>query len=878
MHLKLKTGLLFLATCVFCANKAAKAQDAVNLLNHADQVADFESLAKAQPLYQKAFAAAYSKQDPKAEYRARLGQLRYSAQQGHYSATRTELFRMLSTPITESDPELRIRTLEILGNIDLNQNTQAALLDWTNVRDTARAINDEKSVNRANGYLGLVAALNGDIGAAGKALFRALATAQKLGDVRAVLTFGMWLANGMATNGMSENAVHVLDQVEAAARAGGYSQLPVSFTIAKIRALNASGTEIGRAKAEALLKAAIADPENQTIAGARTELLGQAGQIAIQEHSWSTAESNFSEQIQIAGEAKLPAMEADGLLRLSQCYRSQNKNRQAELAINRGIAAVRRVDETYDIPNYIAEKAEVELALGHTQTADRLYDQATSLIEGLLVNAPSSRVRSAMIGSMSDIYLGHFRLAWERLHDGPKAFRILESARGRAVLGSLATAEKTSNRRVDVAPEQQIVRLQNALLHSPMSTLEAKKILNKLDLAYSDAFATESENGRASALHVSPVKLDELRRKLQTGEVIIEYVLDVNSSHAVVITNRGLEIHRLPPRVEIDRLAKQFLGAVMKNGDFSDTAQMLFKDLISPFIDHSVKTLILVPDGSLHSLPFAALIDGDGHYLCQRFNIFSSPSASVYFKLANSSAGSQTTRSFLGVAYSPSQSAEMASASIRTALDLRGASLAPLPFAREEVTKAAAALGASATILDGEKATETSLKTQPLSTFRMIHFAVHAVGNDLEPDRAALVLNPGSIADDGLWQAREIRQTRLNADAIVLSACETGVGKLQGQEGVMNLARAFFSSGAKSVVASLWNVDDRATASVMESFYQHLATGVAVDEALRQAQVDFIKGFGSKAKPYLWAGFEVIGDGSRRIDFATNKAIAHSAN
>jgi CHAT domain-containing protein len=85
----------------------------------------------------------------------------------------------------------------------------------------------------------------------------------------------------------------------------------------------------------------------------------------------------------------------------------------------------------------------------------------------------------------------------------------------------------------------------------------------------------------------------------------------------------------------------------------------------------------------------------------------------------------------------------------------------------------------------------------------------------------------------------------------------------------MNLARAFLIAGAKSVVASLWSVDDRSTATVMDLFYKHLAAGVEVREALRQAQLEFIKLYGQRTQPYYWAGFEVIGDGTRRINSKT---------
>jgi CHAT domain-containing protein len=81
----------------------------------------------------------------------------------------------------------------------------------------------------------------------------------------------------------------------------------------------------------------------------------------------------------------------------------------------------------------------------------------------------------------------------------------------------------------------------------------------------------------------------------------------------------------------------------------------------------------------------------------------------------------------------------------------------------------------------------------------------------------------------------------------------------------MNLARAFLTAGAKSVVASLWDVDDRSTATLMEGFYQHLTKGESIASALRSSQLEFINTYGEKASPYLWAGFEVIGDGARTI-------------
>jgi hypothetical protein len=160
-------ALLFVAVC-------ACAQSPKELLERADHLADSFNLAKAQALYQQAETSFHLAGDLPNELCAKLGQLRYRVQLGYYSSTRADLQRILATPMVDNDAHLRIRALEILGNIDLNQNIPAAQNDWTNLIAAAQSIGDARWINRANGYLGIVSGLNGDIGGAGKALFQAL--------------------------------------------------------------------------------------------------------------------------------------------------------------------------------------------------------------------------------------------------------------------------------------------------------------------------------------------------------------------------------------------------------------------------------------------------------------------------------------------------------------------------------------------------------------------------------------------------------------------------------------------------------------------------------------------------------------------------------
>jgi len=161
----------------------------------------------------------------------------------------------------------------------------------------------------------------------------------------------------------------------------------------------------------------------------------------------------------------------------------------------------------------------------------------------------------------------------------------------------------------------------------------------------------------------------------------------------------------------------------------------------------------------------------------------------------------------------------------------------------------------------GQQATESAFKKEPLDQFRILHLAVHGFADTQYPERSALVLAPDPKAgEDGLLQVREITRLRLNAELTTLSACDSGVGKLEGQEGISNLVEAFLAAGSKSVVASLWNADDVSTSALMENFYARLARGEPAASALRETKLDLLAKFGDQLSPYYWAAFIGVGE------------------
>jgi CHAT domain-containing protein len=187
-----------------------------------------------------------------------------------------------------------------------------------------------------------------------------------------------------------------------------------------------------------------------------------------------------------------------------------------------------------------------------------------------------------------------------------------------------------------------------------------------------------------------------------------------------------------------------------------------------------------------------------------------------------------------------------------------------LPGTRREAERVAALLAPGATLFLGADATETAVKRLPRNT-GVLHIATHGVISETSPLESALVLASGDAGrDNGLLQAWEIfDQVRVDADLVVLSACDTGLGRAFAGEGLLGLTRAFQFAGARAVAASLWKTPDAATARLMEAFYRSaVEEGVRFDAALARAQRTLI-GRPETRHPFFWAAFVIDGAVSR---------------
>jgi len=279
------------------------------------------------------------------------------------------------------------------------------------------------------------------------------------------------------------------------------------------------------------------------------------------------------------------------------------------------------------------------------------------------------------------------------------------------------------------------------------------------------------------------------------------------------------------------------------------------------------KELIIIPDGLLFYFPFEILVteieDKKINYLIEKYSISYSSSSSLlnpelkkdgnpqydFLAFGNPDFKSKKKKGIL----------EHLSALIKYRPILRGTDFQQLPNAELEV-KVIAENFKSPAVFTGKKADEARLKLMA-KDFKFIHLASHFLIDDTQPMYSKVILSQSNKEiEDGFLQTYEVCNMRLNADMVVLSGCNSGLGKLSRGEGLIGLTRAFLYAGVPSIIVSLWSVDDESTAQLMKKFYKYLIAGLNKNQALQKAKIDLIKSKDKKSDPFYWAPFVLIGD------------------
>ncbi len=374
-----------------------------------------------------------------------------------------------------------------------------------------------------------------------------------------------------------------------------------------------------------------------------------------------------------------------------------------------------------------------------------------------------------------------------------------------------------------------------------------------------------------------PLELSGIRSFLDGDTALLEYALGEERSFLFVVTREAFVAHELAPAAEIAGLVEQFRTAARQpgrrlQGRLNRVSRRLHELLMAPAAGslEGVEKLLIIPDRELFYLPFEALLAPSGETLHRA--VAYAPSATVLSSLSRSAsppaaAGGGSGKRFVGFAQ-PLDPARGWGPAETPAVVTRGApepfqrwSWPPLPGAADEVRAVARLYPENeAVVYVGADAGEETLKGNPVvAQARVLHFAVHAIVDDREPAYSSLLLGSAAGAgEDGLLQVHEIFNLRLDAELVVLSACDTGLGKRLRGEGILGLSRAFFYAGATAMVVSLWPVADAASGELMQSFYRYLTGGMDRAEALRAAKRE-LRAEGRYGHPFYWAPFILVG-------------------
>jgi CHAT domain-containing protein len=349
----------------------------------------------------------------------------------------------------------------------------------------------------------------------------------------------------------------------------------------------------------------------------------------------------------------------------------------------------------------------------------------------------------------------------------------------------------------------------------------------------------------------------EIAKKVPPGVALVEFWIADQQLHSWVVRSNSIVPFstRINPGAlgrQIEHLHREITED--KGSDWKGVSQALFNTLIAPLEPalRGARVVVLVPDGVLYNLPFAALLDPTSHYFIEQYSLVVSPSASLYIRafLQEKNRGSTPLRSVLSLG-DPTIDREVLQ------------ELPRLPQANKEAAQVAD-LYPQADVRVGVAATKQAF-LEGLAIYDVVHFAGHAVWNPTTPSSSFLALAPSEFeGDSGVLYSRDLYDvTAPYARLVVLSACSALRSNSVMGDGPSGIARPLLYAGVPAVLGNLWNTNDRSASLFFVEFHRHLRDGLGAASALRAAQLTLISSPDPElSAPVSWAGFQLIGAGS----------------
>jgi CHAT domain-containing protein len=637
----------------------------------------------------------------------------------------------------------------------------------------------------------------------------------------------------------------------------------------------------------------LGDPRMQAIPIALT------GQVHERQNNPELALKSYNQALALNRQGKDSREEAYTLNSIGRMQEALGNRDKAFDTYTQALALNRAAGDRFGESGTLYRIAKLHQSFGKLKDAKAQSEQAIALVESLRAGVASHDLRSSYVATVHQLYELYVDILMS-LHaaqpsagfDGA-ALEASEAGRARTLLETLAEAKTQIREGVDpkLLERERALQLQLESLAtrqiSSSSAATAGKVeteIARVTAEYRDVQGQIRARSPHYAALVQPetLKLKQIQDLLEPGTLLLEYSLGEKRSFLWAITTDSLQSFELPSQTNIETLAQKLYAAITSiSNTYDNDARSMSSMLFGRLKDLSkVKRLVIVADGALQYIPFAALPDPrEADKLVSRYEIVRLPSASVLAvqraQFANRTPAPKSVAVLADPVFDNLDSRLSATAIVRnspasysrslrdTGLIVNGR-IPRLQFASMEADAVYGAASPNDSLKAvGFKASRATAMDPALSQYKIIHIAAHGVLNSKHPELSAILL---SMIDergrpvDGLLQLHEIYNLKLPAELVVLSACETGVGKQIRGEGLIALTRGFMYAGAVRVVASLWKVDDAATAALMAQFYKEMfANGKRPAEALKEAQISI-----SKQKrwrdPYYWAGFMLQGE------------------
>lgn len=571
------------------------------------------------------------------------------------------------------------------------------------------------------------------------------------------------------------------------------------------------------------------------------------------------------------------AGEAEALRELGEARAERGDAEGALATLERALGIARAARQPAGEAQTLLALARTERRLGRSAEARAHAEAALAVAESLRARIGSPDLRASFSATqhgtselLIDLLMEAHRSAPAAGH-GRDALEVAERARARTLLELLGEAGVDPAKEADPALLERRTLLERRLSAKAARALHEKEgparnalqqeqqvILRELDLA-------EAEIRRASPAYAAltrpePLRASEVQALLDADTVLLLYSLGEARSFLWKVTPGGIEPHELPGRAAIEEAARRVhegLSAfdVEDRARESGEAAELAKLLLGPVAGGlEGKRLAVVADGALHYVPFGALpvppvsnAEGVPVSLIERYEVVHLPSASALAAQRRRLAEPSPASGWITVLADP----------------VFDGTFERLPASRAEAEAIAAlAPPGKAAVALGFEASRSRVLEGRLSGYRVVHFATHGVLDAERPALSGLALSmvgPDGSAQEGFLHLRDVYGLRLDADLVVLSGCRTALGRELRGEGLVGLTRGFLYAGAPRVVASLWKVEDRATAELMTRFYRALwQEGLPPAAALRSAQLS-LRRERRWRDPYFWAGFVLQG-------------------